>query len=143
MLLSVVHLQPSFTLPPAILLAIWLAWYWLRLGRPDVPRGRRIIRRASIAATWLAIVPFVRALSYVDPVLSDEAKREYIITWTVCGTLLLIIVAIALIDLLYSFRAQRAAREEIVPSAARGLVEARRAQAGGTAAGSSARNDPS
>jgi hypothetical protein len=36
------------SIPLAVLLAVALVWYFMRLGRPGVPRGRRWLRRASV-----------------------------------------------------------------------------------------------
>jgi hypothetical protein len=43
------------TLPVAIAVAGALVWYFVRLGRPDVPRGRRWLRRSSIVCALAAL----------------------------------------------------------------------------------------
>lgn len=70
----------AVTVPAAIALAAVLAWYFARLGRADVPRGRRILRRASVACALVALVPLVRALTFVHP---HEDRVGWAVSWSI------------------------------------------------------------
>jgi hypothetical protein len=70
----------AVTVPVAIVLAALLAWYFARLGRAEVPRGRRRLRRASIACALVALVPLVRALTFVHP---HEDRVGWAVSWSI------------------------------------------------------------
>ncbi|MFZ9881969.1 MAG: hypothetical protein ACO3QC_11265, partial [Phycisphaerales bacterium] len=53
------------TVPLAVAAVAALLWYFVRLGRAEVPVARRRMRRVSIAVLLAATVPLVRALSFV------------------------------------------------------------------------------
>lgn len=70
----------SVSVPAAIALAALLAWYFVRLGRAGVPRGRRRLRRASIACAMVALFPLVRALTFVHP---HEDRVGWAVAWSI------------------------------------------------------------
>lgn len=70
----------AVSVPAAIALAVLLAWYFVRLGRAEVPRGRRRLRRASIVCALVALVPLVRALTFVHP---HEDRVGWAVSWSI------------------------------------------------------------
>ena len=70
----------AVSVPAAIALAALLAWYFVRLGRAEVPRGRRRLRRASIVCALAALVPLVRALTFVHP---HEDRVGWAVSWSI------------------------------------------------------------
>ena len=62
------HMIPAaVSVPIACVLAIALLWYFARLGRSDVPVLQRRVRRTGIVFALAALVPLVRALTFVHP----------------------------------------------------------------------------
>ena len=99
----------------AVLLAGVLCWYFARLGRPDVSRARRWMRRASVLCALAALPPLVRGLSFVHP---HEDRVGFAIAWTIALLFLLAWFALALIDFLLVLREgigeYRALRDETI-----------------------------
>lgn len=91
------ELGPWFMVPPwasisvaAVALAL-LAWYFVRLGRSEVPAGRRRLRRASVVLLTLGLAPLVRALSFVHP---HEDRIGFAVAWS--SVLFVVIAALVL-----------------------------------------------
>jgi len=91
------ELGPWFMVPPwasisvaAVALAL-LVWYFIRLGRAEVPAGRRRLRRASVVLLALGLAPFVRALSFVHP---HEDRVGFAVAWS--SVLFVVIAALVL-----------------------------------------------
>lgn len=100
-MLAAVHLAPAAGLAVAALLVGALALYWRRLGRPGVPRSRRLIRRLSIGIMLLAIAAMVRGTCFVDGATSP---REYVVVWTIAVVLVGIVILTALVDAVNNIR---------------------------------------
>lgn len=98
---AVVHMPPVATVPLGVVAMVFLVLYWIRLGRPDVPRSRRIIRRSSIAIALVQIPLLFVSLSLVDPVVHP---RAYILCWLACLLLVVLIVVVAMADVVNNFR---------------------------------------
>jgi hypothetical protein len=101
------------SIPLAVLLAVALVWYFMRLGRPGVPRGRRWLRRASVVLALAGLAPLVRALTFAHP---HEDRLAFAVAWS---TVLFVIVAclfLAVIDVIIvtrgGMREYRALRRE-------------------------------
>jgi hypothetical protein len=125
--LAAVHLSPAITIPLAVMLAAFVVWYWMRLSSEDVPDSRRRIRRASLVVMAVAIIPFIRASSMLDPDAADpHVRQEYIVTWTLCGVLLILIVGLAVLDVFNNMRLQRRHARAMIDLAARRLGQAAR-----------------
>jgi hypothetical protein len=82
------------SVPLAALLGVTLVWYFVRLGRGDVPAERRVVRRLSIVCALGALVPLVRALTFTHP---HEDRVAFAVAWSMtllalCGCLVLAIV---------------------------------------------------
>lgn len=105
-----------YSAPVAGVLAIAVLWYWIRLGRADIPISRRRIRRSSLAIILVTIPVLFGALSLIDPTVRGSA---YVILWSVAMICLLLIVVTAVVDALNSMRLHReAAHEEAVEATA-------------------------
>ncbi len=100
-----VHLPPTVTIPPAIGLALWIMWYWKRLDDPKVDAKRRRIRRASIMVMFVALIPFVRALSFVD---HQTNPTGYVISWLLVTFAIGLVVVTAILDSLNTVRMHHA-----------------------------------
>jgi peptidoglycan/LPS O-acetylase OafA/YrhL len=124
---AAVLLAPSLSVPAAAALALWLLWYWRRLGRELVPESRRRVRRAATAVMLAGIVCLVPALSFLDP---EAMPGAWALAWVMVMILLAIMMAAAAIDV---FNTLRLARQERVDRAIQEAVERarmRRGQAG-------------
>lgn len=114
-LLAAVHLSPALTVPIAIALSAVFVWYWIRLGRGDVPVSRRKIRRFSLAVMLIALPMFVRAASFVDPAID---KKPYVLAWTAATLMVLLVIVSALLDAANNLRLhQRLQHEEMIKAA--------------------------
>jgi hypothetical protein len=120
-LLAAVHLAPAVSIPPAVILSAVFLWYWLRLGRPEVPASRRKVRRFSLALMLISLPMFVRALSFVDPAVD---KRPYAIAWTAVMLVLLLIMATAIMDAINNLRIHTNQKHDEVIKAAGELAVA-------------------
>ena len=114
-----VHLSPAVTILPAIGLAVWIMWYWKRLDDPKVDAKRRRIRRASILVMFVALIPFVRALSFVD---HQTDPSGYVTSWLLVAFALGLIVLTAILDTLNTVRMHH---EEQIDDAAKASYELR------------------
>jgi peptidoglycan/LPS O-acetylase OafA/YrhL len=115
MLFASVHLLPYWTIPAALASAAGLIWYWMQLGRPNVPVSRRRIRRISTAIMFLSLPLMVYGLSFADRITQP---RQYIIAWTMAMFMMLIVIAIACLDGINSLLLhQRQAHEEVTETA--------------------------
>ena len=101
---ATVHVDPRFTVPAAILIALLLVWYWRRLGRRGVSRLRRRVRRISLGIMLLSLPNFVRGLSFLDPVVD---QTQYLVSWSAAMVLILLIFATACADALVTLGHQR------------------------------------
>jgi len=115
MTLAAAHLHPAFTIAPAVVVGAWIVWYWFRLGREDVPHGRRRIRRFSIFLMMLSLPVLVRALSYIDPHLQP---REYTSAWLVAMLLVLLVAFTAGLDVLNTLRSLQKQQTDTMHEAA-------------------------
>lgn len=83
------------SVPIAAVLAGVLVWYFVRLGRAEVPRGRRWLRRASVVVALLGLAPLVRAMSFVHP---HEDRVGFAVAWSSVLFVLLACLVLALVD---------------------------------------------
>lgn len=125
MLLAAVHLSPFITIAIAMLVLGWIIWYWIRLGRPHVPRSRRTLRRISLALMIILIPLLVAALSFLDPA---QHQRPYIMTWTGAMVVIAILVIVAGLDAMNTMRIVQQQTHEELREAAGELAEAIKAR---------------
>jgi cytochrome c oxidase assembly factor CtaG len=118
-----VHLPAQFTIPVLLLIAAAILWYWVRLGRENVPRSRRRIRRLSTGLMLIALPVLGKALSFVDPAL-DSQSSDYVMTWTVVLLFVVAVVVTAAIDVINSVRLHHAAQLVEMHEAAANLRDA-------------------
>jgi len=83
------------TVPLAVAAGVALVWYFVRLGRAEVPMARRWMRRVSIALLLAATVPLVRALSFVHP---HEDRAGWAFAWSVVLLATVACAVLALVD---------------------------------------------
>ncbi len=113
------HLPPMVTIPAAIGLAVWIMWYWKRLDDPKVDAKRRRIRRASIMVMFVALIPFVRAISFVD---HQSDPTGYVTSWLLVTFAIGLVVVTAILD---TFNTVRMHHAEQIDEAAEASYELR------------------
>ncbi len=118
-MLATVHIAPIYTAPVAAGFAIVVMWYWVRLGRSDVPQSRRRIRRSSLSIILVTIPVLFGALSLIDPKVRASA---YVILWSVAMLCLLLVVVTAIFDSLNSMRLHREAAQAEAGHAAANIM---------------------
>lgn len=89
------------TVPLAAAAAMALAWYFVRLGRADVPRARRWMRRVSAALLAASLVPLVRALSFVHP---HEDREGWAVAWSLVLMAVVVCALLAIVDFIATAR---------------------------------------
>ncbi len=109
-----VSLPAAVTIPPALVVAGWIMWYWHRLAAPQVPDSRRRIRRASIIVILASLPILVRGLSFLDHATDHS---QYIITWLLVLFTVGLVVVTAGIDLVNTLRIERKADRQRVAKA--------------------------
>ena len=127
--IAAVHVDPRYTVPAAIVIAVLLIWYWRRLGRPGMQRRRRRVRRISLAIMLLSLPNFVRGLSFLDPSV-DQA--QYVVSWSVSIVLMALIFATACADALVTFSHRRRQYEREITAGGAEVLEAIRKHQGET-----------
>ena len=117
MMLTAIDVEPAVSLLIGVVLVLLAAWYWQRLGRDEVDRSTRAIRRGSLVLCVLAIFALVRAASFID---SEVNPRVYMIAWLSALGLIFLVVMVMAVDILNSFRLhRRALQEDALETAAR------------------------
>ena len=125
MLFAAVHFTPIITMPLAAIVLGWIAWYWIRLGRPEVPPSRRKLRRASLILIAVLLTLIVAALSFLDPA---QHQRPYIMTWTGAMLVIAILVIVAGLDAMNTMRIVQQQTHEELREAAGDLADAIKAR---------------
>ncbi len=96
------HMIPAaVSVPIACVLAIALLWYFARLGRSDVPVLQRRVRRTGIVFALAALVPLVRALTFVHP---HEDRVAWATAWSVVLLALVLWFLLAIVDVILVLR---------------------------------------
>ncbi len=96
------HMIPALvSVPIACVLAITLLWYFARLGQSDVPVLQRRVRRTGIVFALAALVPLVRALTFVHP---HEDRVAWATAWSVALLALVLWFLLAIIDVILVLR---------------------------------------
>lgn len=102
------------SIPVALAVAGALVWYFARLGRPDVPRSRRWVRRASVVCALAGLPALVRALTFVHP---HEDRAGWALAWSMALLALVAWATLAVVDLVLTARGgwheYRALRREV------------------------------
>ncbi|MHC4413993.1 MAG: hypothetical protein ACYS0G_01785 [Planctomycetota bacterium] len=120
-MIAAVHLPAVATIPVGLALAVWIMWYWKRLGSDRVPDSRRRIRRASILVMLPSLPLLVAALSFID---ARTSPRAYVVTWLLVLFAIGLVLATAGLDLINTARIQRRERQARMLEAAAALAEA-------------------
>lgn len=95
-MLAAVHLAPALGVPLAVIGVAALGWFHRRLAGPEVPAPRRRVRRAATMAMVGGVLALLVAISFADPAVQPTL---YVASWTAVVALLLVIVALALVDI--------------------------------------------
>ena len=123
-MIAATHLSPAVTIPPALVVAGWLLWYWRQLAAPEVPDSRRRIRRASILLMLVTLPSLVGALSFLD---TAAHSNQYVVTWLLVLFSTGLLLAAAAIDMLNTLRLGRRERHRRIIEAAVSLARSARA----------------
>jgi len=122
-MIGAVLVELIWTLPLALVVAAVASWYFIRLGGDDVPASRRRVRRLSLVAVMVTIPLLVWVLSVVDPELHPG---RFIALWSVVFVMILIVVALALLDMVNNIRLHHETVRADLHDAAAELAEAMR-----------------
>ena len=125
MLLAAVHLSPFVTTSIAAIVLGWIIWYWIRLGRLEVPASRRTLRRATLILIAVLLPIIVAALSFLDPA---QHQRPYIMTWIGAMLVIAILVIVAGLDAVNTMRLVQQQTHEELREAAGDLADAIKAR---------------
>ena len=113
-------LSPWVTVPSAVAIAGILVWYFAALSRRGLPRSVRRVRRIGIAFALAALVPLVRATSFVHP---HEDRMGWAVAWGLVVVALAPAAFLAVVDAVLVTRAGvrdlRALRRETLGGRAR------------------------
>jgi hypothetical protein len=113
-----VDMSPELGVSIGVLLALASAWYWQRLGREDVERSTRAIRRASLVLGLIAVFVLVRSASFVD---SEVSPSAYISAWLTALGLVFLVVVLVSVDVFNSIRMHRRFAEQEALKTASGV----------------------
>jgi hypothetical protein len=94
-MIALTHLPVLAVVPVACGLLALAAWYWTRLGDPQVPAGRRRLRRISLGAAVAGLPAVAAGFAIVDP---DERPVPYAMVWAIALVAILAAVALAMLD---------------------------------------------
>ena len=89
------------TVPVACAVGAVAVWYFVRLGRPDVPRERRWVRRISLVFVMAALIPLVRGLTFAHP---HEDRSAFAVAWAMVLMLVLSSLVLAIVDVMLTAR---------------------------------------
>lgn len=124
LILAAVLVPPMVSVPVAAGLGGLLIWYWTRLARPEVPPGRRRIRRPTVAIMLVLLPVIVHAASYLDPAVHPQ---RFLNIWLLVMLAMLLIAGAALADVVQSLRLHREQKEQLMTQATSELIKAARA----------------
>jgi len=89
------------TVPAACAVGAVAVWYFIRLGRADVPRERRWVRRISLVLVMAALIPLVRGLTFAHP---HEDRSAFAVAWAMVLMLVLSSLVLAIVDVMLTAR---------------------------------------
>ncbi len=124
-MLAAVHLHWGFTVPPSVIVGVWILWYWKRLAELNFPDSRRRIRRSSLLVMLATLPFFVQGMSFVDAAKQGD---QYILTWLLVMFCTALVILTALLDLLNTMRLARRARARRATEAVSSLADSIRDQ---------------
>ena len=125
-IVSAIHVDPVFSVPIAIGLALLGAWYWRRMGRGSIPPIRRHLRRIGLLLGAMGGLLLLSALSFIDPVIRPAA---YVTSWFAVLFVVLAAVVVAGLDAIATLRLHQKSVDRLLMRDAlklRGAVDARR-----------------
>jgi MFS family permease len=128
--IGLTHLPAAAVVPVACGLLALAAWYWTRLGDPQVPAGRRRLRRMSLGAAVAGVPAVAAGFAIVDP---DERPVSYALVWAIASVAILAAVALAMLDAIACVAEWRLERQKLLDRRRRDLeltIEARARRGG-------------
>ncbi len=109
-----------FVLPMAVVALLVTAGHWISLARAEMPAARKRLRTANGLVMMLAIP----VLAYGFGVVDTTDHRRFVLTWMAASGLIIIVVALAALDLCATFvlahKARRDLRAEFIRGRDRG-----------------------
>lgn len=109
-----------FVLPVAAVALLVTAGHWVALAKSDMPAGRKRLRTAN----GLVMLMTIPVLAYGFGVVDTSDQRRFVLTWMAASGLIIIVVALAGLDLCSTFLFARKARRELLDEFARGRADA-------------------
>lgn len=91
----------AFVLPVAILALLVLGAHVVSVSRSDMPASRRRIRMANGMLMMFSVPIAAYAFGFASP---ETQQREFALAWMMVAGLLVLIVAIAVLDVINTFR---------------------------------------
>jgi hypothetical protein len=85
------------SVPLALVAGALLVWYFVRLGKSDVPWGRRWLRRASVVLAIAGLIPLVRGLTFAHP---HEDRVGFAVAWSSVLFVMLACLVVAIVDVI-------------------------------------------
>jgi hypothetical protein len=95
-----------FVLPLSALALLVVAGHWVALGRADMPMTRKRLRSAN----GLVMLFSIPVLAYSFGIADTAQPRRFVLAWMLSAGLLVIVLALAGLDLLYTLRLALAER---------------------------------
>ena len=89
------------SVPVAGIVGAIAVWYFIRLGRSEVPRERRWIRRISLLFVIASLAPLVRGLTFAHP---HEDRSAFAVAWASVLMLVLASLVLAVVDVMLTAR---------------------------------------
>ncbi len=99
-----------FVLPVAAVTLLVVAGHWIALARSDMPAGRRRLRTAN----GLVMMMSVPVLAYGFGGVDTADHRRFVLAWMAASGLIVIVIALAGLDLLATFVFARKAHKKLM-----------------------------
>lgn len=96
------HMVPWWASGPvAVACLAALGWYFRRLGRAEVPRERRLVRRFSILFAAVTVLALVVGLTVIHP---HENRRGFALAWLAVSIASMACLLLAVLDVFLTTR---------------------------------------
>lgn len=118
----------SFVLPVAIVALMVLGSHVVSVARSDMPASRRRIRMSNGLLMMFAVPIAAFAFGFAEP---ETQQREFALAWMMVAGLLVLVIAIAVLDVINTFRLhlpERAKMREELRSARKALESVSRSE---------------
>ena len=110
-------LAPWWAVMPLALIALLvLAGHVLSLARIDMPASRRRIRTANGLVMMLVVPMGAYAVGFADP---KHDQRSFVLAWMMVAGLLLVVLFVAALDIVNTWRLHRREHRDLVRTVVR------------------------